>query len=94
VSWTGLQVPTKQARTKEEARKLIDEIWSKYRANSSQANWAALQKLHNEDSLPHSSYDSTQSLIPEFKATAGSTGIGSARIVESRFGFHLIRREA
>jgi hypothetical protein len=94
VSWDGLGVPTKKPRKKDEARKLIDEIWAKYSEDPTVAHWKALQVQYNEDNQAHTVYDNSQPLIEPFKTTAKSTKVGFARIVESQFGFHLIRRES
>lgn len=94
VSWSGTQVPTKQPRSKEEARKLIDELWRRYLANPTNDHWRQLQAQHNEDGAPHNVYDSTQSLVDAFVVGGSTTKTGFARIVESEFGYHLIRRES
>lgn len=98
VSWTGAnpRVTLKEPRTKDEARKLIDEIWAKYHNNPTEANWKALQKQYNEDTEAHSRYkhnDRQQSVKP-FQDTAKTTRRGFARVATTEFGFHLIRRES
>jgi hypothetical protein len=95
VSWTGAfqGLDPKQPRTKEEARRLVDDIWAKYSADPTDDNWRAMQLQYNEDSAPHNVYDSKMNLIEPFKQVSRTTKKGFARIVESQFGFHLIRRE-
>lgn len=99
VSWTGAnpRVQVSSPRTKEEARKLIDSIWAIYRNTPTEAVWKELQEKHNEDSGDkHNKYPvgGNDGLDPAFSACGKSTKVGHARIVESAFGFHLIRRES
>jgi len=95
VSWTGAnpEVTPKEERTEEEARKLIDEIWARYKNEPSEANWKTLQAKHNEDASPHQMYPFPGRYVPQFSETAQTTKVGFARICKSDFGFHLIRRE-
>jgi len=98
VSWTGSGVTTKKPRTKEEARKLIDELWARFRNNPTKEYWTAMQKEFNEDGKPYTEYSwplktGQVDMVPEFKRVAQTTKASHARIVESQFGFHLIRRE-
>ncbi|MBE7493179.1 MAG: peptidylprolyl isomerase [Planctomycetes bacterium] len=102
VSWTGAnpRAKPKQPRTKEEARKLIDQIWAMYRHTPTPENWKSLQEQYNEDNEggPQSAFNkytckANDGLDPKFSATGKSTRSKHARITESAFGFHLIRRE-
>ncbi|MCC6464279.1 MAG: peptidylprolyl isomerase [Planctomycetes bacterium] len=94
IAWDGTNVNTQKApRSKEEARKLVEQVWHQYKANPTEANWKNLQRVNNEDSAPHTSYDIPGSLVQPFQDTGKSTKVGHARICESQFGFHLIRRE-
>lgn len=94
VSWEGAGVKTKKPRDKAAARKLIDEIWAKYRVNPTADNWKALQVEFNEDTgQVHNVYKSSDSLVEPFKETSKLTKVGFARVAESNYGFHLIRRE-
>lgn len=95
VAWDGTGVTTKKPRDKAGARKLIDEIWGKYRVNPTEGNWKALQVEFNEDTAPtHKLYASADPLVDPFKNTAKTTKVGFARVAESSYGFHLIRRES
>jgi uncharacterized protein YpuA (DUF1002 family) len=83
-------------RTKEEARKLVEEVWRKYKDDQTDENWRALQTQHNEDSSvdAYKVYDTAiDSLVDPFKNCAKATKPNFARICESQFGYHLIRRE-
>jgi len=102
VGWTGANPRStpKEPRTKEEARKLIDTIWALYRNNPTPEHWKALQAQHNEDNAggPESAFNkytckAGDGLDPAFSSTGKSTKPKHARICESAFGFHLIRRE-
>jgi hypothetical protein len=104
ISWKGKSArvtPKDPERTKEEARELVEEIWHKYRNNPTKGNWEYLQAEYNEDTQPHNEYDlkggpggrNTDGMDPEFSKTGRSIEVGKARICESAFGFHLIRRE-
>lgn len=99
VSWKGANPrvsPKDPERTKEEAWDLVEEVWHKYRNDPTDDNWKSLQAEHNEDSAPQQEYDVDRSarLVEPFKKCAQSTDVGFARIVESEFGYHLIRRES
>jgi hypothetical protein len=97
VSWTGANPRSqpKEPRSKDEARKLIDQLWLQFRNNPTEGNWRKMQAQFNEDSQPHTPYevDRNASLVQPFKDCSMSTEINHARVVESEFGFHLIRRE-
>jgi hypothetical protein len=58
ITWTGAspRVQPKQPRTKEEARKLIEQIWHRFKNDFTPQNWKSLQKQHNEDAEPHTIY--------------------------------------
>lgn len=95
VSWEGISgVTPKEKRTKEEARKLIEDIWARYKLEPSNDNWRKLQVQYNEDTGAHNEYTEAQSLVQPFMDTAKTTAKDHARIVESQFGYHLIRRES
>lgn len=102
VSWTGANPRSnpKEPRTKEEARKLIETVWALYRNNPTPEHWKGLQASHNEDNQggPQSAFNKytckrNDGLDPKFSECGKSTKSKHARIVESDFGFHLIRRE-
>lgn len=77
------------------AKKLVEQIWHKYRNEPSKENWLALQKQYNEDTADvHKVYPIPGQWMPEFIATGKSTKIGFARITKTSYGYHLIRRES
>lgn len=102
VGWTGANPSSqpKEPRTKEEARRLIEKIWGLYRTTPTVENWKLLQTRHNEDNRAgpgseHNKYTCKRGdgLDPKFSECGKTTKSKHARIVESSFGFHLIRRE-
>lgn len=99
ISWAGKSdrsKPKDPKRTQEQAKKLVEELWHKYRNNPSDENWKALQKEHNEDTAPHTEYTcktAGSGLDEKFNSLGLQTKAKHARYVESSFGYHLIRRE-
>ncbi|MCB9894603.1 MAG: peptidylprolyl isomerase [Planctomycetes bacterium] len=104
ISWNGANpqvTPKDPERTKEEAWELIEQIWNRYKVNPTKENFADLQNSYNEDTEAHHTYsipdprtgDENGGLVPEFADCAKSTEEGFARIVESPYGYHLIRRK-
>lgn len=100
VSWKGASprvTPKDPERTKEQAWELVEQLWNRYKTEPTKENWTALQARYNEDSKPHERYgvpDPTgQPLAKPFTDCAKSTNVNFARIVETEFGYHLIRRE-
>lgn len=88
-------VKTDDSRTEEEAKKLIDQIWAKYKNEPSKDNWMSLQKQHNEDTADvHKIYPIPGNWMPEFMETGKTTKVGFARICKTSYGYHLIRRES
>ncbi|MCG3182468.1 MAG: hypothetical protein ICCCNLDF_00530 [Planctomycetes bacterium] len=104
VSWKGASprvTPKDPERTKEQAWELVEQLWNRYKTDPTKENWTALQAKYNEDSQPHNSYsipnpqnprDPNGGMVKPFADCAKSTKEGFARIVESEFGYHLIRR--
>jgi hypothetical protein len=97
ITWDGQgRAQPKESRNQEEARELIEQLWHRYRNEPTESNWRDLQERYNEDGAPHNEYDVVQgsrNLDPDFTETGLNTEVGHARIVESQFGYHLIRRE-
>jgi hypothetical protein len=100
VSWAGKSDRTKPKdprRTKEQAKELIERLWKEQLDDPSEEKWKQLQAEHNEDTAPHNEYTCKSEgagLDPEFNKCGLSTKVGSARYVESSFGYHLIRRKS
>lgn len=96
ISWKGAdeRVQPKDAeRTKEQAIKLRDEVMKQ--ARSKGADWAALQKAHNEDSDAQAKYmveREKRNFVKSFQDLALSLGKGQIDWCESEFGFHIIKR--
>ncbi|HTK04919.1 MAG TPA: protein translocase subunit SecD [Candidatus Eisenbacteria bacterium] len=91
VCWQGTQ-NCEQARTKEEAQKLIDDL----KAKATVANFAALAKESSDDpSAKTNSGDlgwfTKDTMVKEFADAAFALKTGEiSGVVESPFGFHLI----
>ena len=88
--------PKDPERTKEEAYKLIVQLWNRYKNQPDRDNFKRMQTGYNEDSQVHNVYGVPNpqggSYVKPFTDCAKSTDEGFARIVESEFGYHLIRR--
>jgi hypothetical protein len=98
IGWEGLTgTRIKQpGRTKGEAHELVVEVWRKYLKDRTESNWRALQAQYNDDSEdPHYRYQTEGGppIAPAMQQCAKTTSIGYARIVETPYGFHLMRRE-
>jgi len=96
IAWDGTNVGgQREPRTKEQAREQIEQIWHKYRNQPTDENWRSLQAKHNEDGAPHNEYEvhPGAQLVQPFIDIGLTTRAQHARIVESQFGWHLIRRE-
>ncbi|MCA8917014.1 MAG: peptidylprolyl isomerase [Planctomycetes bacterium] len=104
ISWKGANArvtPKDPERTKEEAWELVEQIWNRYKVNPTKENFADLQTQYNEDSTVHNTYsmpdprtgDPNGGLVKAFADCSKTTEEGFARIVESEFGYHLIRRK-
>lgn len=86
-------------RTEEQARKLAEEIWAKYR-EAKEADrdevWKKLQAQYNEDKVPHSEYTITPEVnpVPEVREVGLTTAVGAARITmpPGKSGYHVVRR--
>ena len=98
IGWEGLAgVNIKQpGRTKAEAHELVVEIWRRYLKDRTESNWRTLQAQYNDDSADlHFRYQ-TEGGPPigaVMQQCVKTTSIGYARIVETPYGFHLMRRE-
>lgn len=86
-------------RTREQAREIAEELWEKYRADRTDANWLQLLEQHSDRSrFPDAKRryppaNVRQRMPEEFYQVARTTRVGFARIAESEQGVHLIRRE-
>lgn len=92
VSFTGTGVPTKQQRTRMEARKLALAILEQAQGT---ADWKALQLQHNEDGAPHTEYPVEKDdsrWDKNFSSGALSLKVGEVGLFETQFGYHIIKR--
>jgi hypothetical protein len=91
VGYAGSLRGKRVERTKEEARKKGIELC--HAARKKGADFAKLMKDNSEDPGP-GTYDVTPQagLVPEFKQLGLSLGVGQVDVVETRFGFHVIKR--
>ncbi len=78
-------------RTKEEARKLAVDV--AHQARKQGADFDALMKAHSQDPGP-GTYEVTPAagLVPPFKQLGLSLSVGNVDIVETQFGFHVMKR--
>jgi parvulin-like peptidyl-prolyl isomerase len=86
--------PRAMKRTKADAEKVIVELLDKIKAG---ANFEALMKEFSEDPGSASTgraYTVTTEaqLVIEFKMIGMRLGVGELGVVESEFGFHIIKR--
>jgi parvulin-like peptidyl-prolyl isomerase len=93
VSWAGCE-RTKQTRTKEEARARVGEVLAKLKAGTA---FAALAAEYGEDSTKESGGDLGEfergNMVKPFADAAFALKVGeTSGIVETNFGFHVIKR--
>jgi hypothetical protein len=95
ISWHGSGAsPRESGRTQDEAWELVQQLWHRYRKNPTSEHWRELQEKYSDDQADvYKVYHSGDRLVEPFKECASTTRVGHARIVESQFGYHLIRRE-
>ncbi|SFU27733.1 peptidyl-prolyl cis-trans isomerase D [Pustulibacterium marinum] len=97
ISYEGIErVQAKESRTKEEAKALADEILAK--AKKSGADFGELAKEYSEDPGSASkggTYDNIVpgQMVPEFNDFIFDEPIGSIGVVETDFGYHVIKVE-
>ena len=83
-------------RSKKLAREMIEQAWHFYHNEPTAERFVNLQRAFNEDAKGNDKLYLAYSNAPLEDAvikTAQSTKKGFARIVETKHGFHLIRRE-
>ncbi len=98
ISWAGKSpgrvTPKDPKRTEKQARELVEKLWLDYLNDPTDENWKSIQAEHNEDTQPHNVYEVPDTgLVQPFNDCGLSTKVNHARITESDFGYHLIRRE-
>lgn len=98
IGWKGLEYAAlkDEKRTKEDAFKAIRQCWHLYRNNPTPENFEYIQKIFNEDPNSNSKVYLAYSSAPidsKLIEAAQSIKIKFASIVETKHGFHLIRRE-
>jgi peptidyl-prolyl cis-trans isomerase D len=95
IAWKGRGpvVPKDMQRTRDQAWKLANELME--RANKGE-DFVELQKQHNEDDDvdPTKVFDvgPTERLVKPFLRLSSQLEVGKAGVVESEFGFHVIKR--
>jgi PPIC-type PPIASE domain len=92
ISFTGTGVPTKQPRTRLEARKLALSVMEQAQGAG---DWKALQLQHNEDAAPHTEYPVEKNDTrwdKNFSSGALSLKVGEVGLFETQFGYHIIKR--
>jgi len=91
ISYRGSKGPPR-IRSKEEAKKLADDLLKQARAKG--ANFEALMKNHSDDkALPLTIFrDERGSYSRSFVQCAINLSPGNIDLVESEFGFHIVKR--
>lgn len=93
IGWQGSLPGKTVTRTKEEAKKLAIDV--AHQARKQGADFIPLMWQHSQDPGP-GVYEATPEMrkrfVPEFGAMATSLGLGQVDIVESRFGYHVMKR--
>lgn len=93
VGWDGSLPGKKVGRTKEEALKLATEL--AHEARKPGNDFIALVWKHSDDGGP-GVYDVTPNMrgryVPQFTALALTLGIGQVDVVQTRFGYHVMKR--
>jgi hypothetical protein len=94
VGWVGIQVNLKQQRTKQQARKLVQEVLEK--AQGPDADWKTLEKQYHEG-MPGSSeaspVEKDDPMWPKsFSAGALSLRVGEVGLFETEYGYFIIKR--
>ena len=92
ISFTGTGVPTKQPRTRLEARKLAQTVLEQAQGAS---DWKAMQLQYNEDGAPHTEYPVEKNDTrwdKNFSSGALSLKVGEVGLFETQFGYHIIKR--
>ncbi|AXG73358.1 peptidylprolyl isomerase [Flavobacterium arcticum] len=94
IAYEGSRSPGELTRTKEEAEAKANELLKKVRANPS--SFSDLAKENSDDPGSKNTggiYDDVfkGQMVPEFDAFVFGNGIGSTDVVETDFGFHVIK---
>lgn len=93
VTWAGAK-GSKQTRTKDEARKRIDEALAKLQAG---AEFREIAETYCEDATRVRGGDlgvfGRQEMVPAFSDAAFSLAVGQiSTVIETDFGFHVVQR--
>lgn len=96
IAYDGTGAQPKESRTKEQAETLAKELLSEVKANPD--TFAALALEHSEDpgsATRGGTYDNIPEgqMVPEFNDYIFDNNIGSIGLVETDFGFHIIKIE-
>lgn len=94
VSWKGLQTAIGVKRTKKEAKKLADSLLSQIKRNKSKFNEFAKtfsSDYSNKDNGGDLGDFTPANMIPEFSDFVFSNRVGTIDVIETEFGYHLVR---
>ncbi len=94
IAYEGSRSPGEIARTKDEAKAKADELLRKVRSNPD--SFAELAKENSDDPGSKNTggiYDDVYKgqMVPEFDKFVFSNGVGSTDVVETEFGYHVIK---
>jgi hypothetical protein len=91
LGYAGSLPGTPEKRTKEEAKALAIKLL--HDARKTGADFAALVKANSQDPGPGTyPVSPTAGLVPPFKQLSLSLGVGQIDVVETSFGYHIIKR--
>lgn len=96
ISYDGTGAQPKEPRTKQEAKALAEEVLSKVKADPSTFGALALEYSEDPGSATRGgTYDNIPQgqMVPEFNDYIFDNAIGSIGLVETDFGFHIIKVE-
>lgn len=96
ISYDGTGAQPKEPRTKEEAKELAEQVLSQVKADTSAFGALALEYSEDPGSATRGgTYDNIPEgqMVPEFNDYIFDNKIGSIGIVETDFGFHIIKIE-
>ena len=94
IAYEGSRSPGEISRTKDEAKAKADELLRKVRSNPD--SFADLAKENSDDPGSKNTggiYDDVYKgqMVPEFDKFVFSNGVGSTDVVETEFGYHVIK---
>jgi peptidyl-prolyl cis-trans isomerase D len=94
ISYTGSKAAPKEPRTKEEAKAKANELLAQVNANSNMLTMLAFQFSDDQGSAQQGgdlNFFAPGAMVPPFNDFVFNNAIGKVGVVESEFGFHIIK---